>query len=152
MSYSIVGVIKTVHRLVTIFDNKMLFMKYFDLNKKIYLLQNVPYLKLGSRVHDTLCKINPLREPHLLSNLYLLLCSDVACFDCINDRFNIFKSSFQCEKCKQEHKNELVKVDDLKLSEFINQDVIIKLMDENKISISQLGNFLMILKKQYNFF
>ena len=147
ISYSVVGVIKTVHRLVTIFENKMLFMKYFDFNKKLYLLQNIPNLNLGARFHDTLCKINPLREPHLLSNPYVLPCSDVACFDCINDHFNIFKRSFQCEKCKQEHKNEqeFQKFDDLKLRDFLNKDVISKLIDENKISISKLGKLLMIL-------
>ena len=122
-------------------------MKYFDIFEKLYLIQNIPNLNLCCRFHDALCKINPLREPHLLSNPYELPCSDVACFDCINHHFNIFKRSFQCEKCKQEHKNEheFQKLDDFKFRDFLNKDVISKLIDDNKISISQLGKLLIIL-------
>ena len=76
-------------------------MKYFDFKRKLYLLQNIPNLNFGSGVHDILCKINPSKEPHLLSNPYLLPCSGVACFDCINDRFNIFKRSFNVKNANK---------------------------------------------------
>ena len=105
-SYSIVGVIKTNNRLVTIFNDKMLFIKYYDFNFKTYLVQNIPDLSLSLREGGVeFCKLNQYGKPHLLTNPYLLPCGNVACLDCIHRHYNIFKRSFQCIKCNQEHKN-----------------------------------------------
>ena len=145
-SYSIVGVIETYFRLVNVFENKMLFMSYTDFYERTYLIQNIPNLYLSSQVkHSAIsCKLNAFKESHLLLNPYSLPCGYLACLDCINNHFNIFKWSFKCEKCNQEHKfsKESEPLYYSNLNNFLNQDLLITMMNANNLLISQIGKLL----------
>ena len=150
INYSVVGVIKTDHRLVNVFDNKMLLVtnsNFYD--ERTYVVLNIPKLYLDSRVgSDAFCKLNPLKESNLLlSPSYSLPCGNLACLDCITHHFNLFKRSFKCEKCNREHKclKEREQTYFPKFTDFFNQDFINNIIMENKIFISEIGKFLIQL-------
>jgi hypothetical protein len=136
-SYSFVGVIHSQNELITILNGKMLFR-----TKSGYLIQNIPLFKSNLPDNEAFCKIiDPFREPHLLSNPYLLPCGGLACLNCIQKRYNLFKRSFDCEICKEEHNlpQKLEPLNSSKMRGLLNEDLLNILSEKNKTAISNIG-------------
>jgi hypothetical protein len=100
-SYSIVDSFQTDNRLIMVLGDKMLFR-----SRNCYLIQKVPsFLKPDiSFDSDQLCKLNPFKKPHLLSNPYFLPCGNAACLQCIYKQYNLHKHTLKCEACNEVHR------------------------------------------------
>ena len=69
-----------------------------------------------------MCKINPF-DQHVYLNPYLLPCKNSACFNCINDNFNLVVKNIKCNfnSCQQVHNLKMRLQYDYKTSELIEQ-------------------------------
>jgi hypothetical protein len=78
----------------------------------------------------------------LLSNPFLLPCGNMAFLDCTHNRYNMFKSTFYCEICNQNHKLEqqLEPLSKSAVNDLLSENLLNKLIDRNKNLISQIGN------------
>jgi hypothetical protein len=71
-----------------VFGNKMLYK-----SRNCYLTQKVPVSKKSENCfeYNAFCKLNPFKNPHLLSNPHVLPCGNSACLECIYQQYNLFK-------------------------------------------------------------
>jgi hypothetical protein len=78
----------------------------------------------------------------LLSNPHLLPCGNAAYLDCNHNRYNMFKSTFYCEICNQNHKLEqqLKPLCKSAINELLSENLLNNLLERNKNVISQIGN------------
>ena len=130
-SYSIVGLIETNHRLMMVFNDKMLLA-----SKSGYIVQKILILKSSLPDCDAFCKLNRFKSHHLLSNPYLLPCGYSACLDCISNHYNLLKNKFKCEICNQEYSLPH-KLDPAKIS----NEAYKMMIEQNKIIICNFGIF-----------
>ena len=75
-------------------------------SRSSYLIQRVPFPINSEKFKDfdAICKLNPFKKPHLLSNPKLLPCGKFACLEYIYRQYNLFKQCLSCVLCNQEHK------------------------------------------------
>ena len=147
LSYSIVGAIKTKHRLMMVFENKAIFI---DRRDSCYIIKSIKLLKAASLDSDAFCQFNnPYKPPHLLSNPYLLSCGHSACLDCIHQNYNLFKKTLQCVICNQELRlpQHLESMNKSIIIELLNEHLLNILIDKNKNVISDIGMFYAFILK-----
>jgi hypothetical protein len=132
-SYSIIGVIKTNDRLIMVYDDRMVFV-----SKASFLIQKVPQIQCSnSPVH---CKLNRLNTHHLLNPYPCVLpCRNLACLECIYNHYNLFKRTFKCELCNQDHRLAQKLYQSISMNELLNKNVTSTLIDENEIVITNIG-------------
>ncbi len=144
LSHSIIDSFKTDSRLISVLGDKMLFK-----SRSSYLIQKVPFPINSEKFKhfDAFCTLNPFKKPHLLSNPKLLPCGKFACLKCIYRQYNLFKQCLSCALCNQEHKltKQLEETNESTRKDFVSQNLIHMIIDENKKLISVLSiltNFL----------
>ncbi len=139
LSYSIVDSFESDKILITVLGDKMLFR-----SRSCYFIQHVPLTLKPQKILDcnALCKLNPFKKPHLLSNPYLLPCGNSACLECIYQQYNLFQRLLKCQLCNEEHKiPKQMEPANLSIGSEIYCQNLIQLIsiNENKAFISDLG-------------
>ena len=139
-SYCFVATIgnMTSEMIVMILNNKLVFK---DLNG-CFSIKTIKHLKPASQVDEAFCRFNnPFKQPHLLSNPYLFICGHSACLDCIHQNYNIFKKNIKCLVCEKLHRlpQQLESMDKSTMSELLNKDLFIFLIDKNKKLVHDFG-------------
>ena len=102
-NFQFIGCFKNQLNLQYLINNTLVFCD----NYKKYFIYKIDFFKKPIKKLDPklCCKLNPL-DTHLLKNPYLLPCGNSACFECINDNFNVHTDTILCnfETCLQEHR------------------------------------------------
>ena len=152
-SYTVLDVTSMNKRPIIGFGEQSVLSK--DLTKKCVILNskrnfkiNINYLVHKLRLAkynlpDSIpaCKLNTLKNSHLLSNPHVLPCGNLACLECIYNNYNPIKQLLKCEICKHDHKlpPKLQPLNKSSFSDLFTETVFNSLMNYNQTVISKIG-------------